>query len=125
MHGITLFPLWIGHTSGLTFMRLLIFLLAGHALCDYPLQGKFLSNGKNRMIPGIPWYQCLAAHVFIHAGMVLLITHSITLALVELVIHTASDYSKGRNWIGFNVDQSIHFGCKLAWAAIATFVTLP
>lgn len=34
-------------------------LIAGHFLCDYPLQGDFLSKAKNRVnpIPGVPWYQ--------------------------------------------------------------------
>jgi hypothetical protein len=100
-------------------LRLLIFLFGGHALCDYPLQGDFLSQGKNRLLKGIPWYQCLASHVFIHAAMVLLVTGSATLALAEMVIHALTDYSKGRGWINFNQDQAIHFACKILWAWLA------
>lgn len=35
-----------------------LMLLAGHALCDYPLQGDFLAKAKNRAapLPGVPWY---------------------------------------------------------------------
>ena len=29
------------------FIERLILLFAGHALCDYPLQGDFLAKGKN------------------------------------------------------------------------------
>lgn len=99
--------------------RMSLLLFAGHALCDYPLQGDFLSQGKNRLLKGIPWYQCLWSHALIHAGMVLLVTRSLTLALAELVIHAATDYSKGRHWISFNTDQGIHFACKLIWAVCA------
>jgi hypothetical protein len=100
------------------FTRLLILLFAGHALCDGPLQGTFLSNGKNRQIPGVPWYQCLGCHALIQAGMVLVITNSIWLAIAELIIHAATDYAKGLNWISGAADQGIHFGCKLLWAII-------
>jgi len=95
-------------------------LCAGHALCDYPLQGDFLAKGKNHKapIPGVPWYQCLLAHALIHAGMVLLITHSVWLALAELVIHTATDYAKCDGRITFNQDQAIHYFCKILWAVI-------
>lgn len=107
-------------------MNVLFLLFAGHALCDYPLQGDFLARGKNptNPIPGIPWQQCLFAHSLIHAGMVLVITQSLWLASAELVIHAATDYAKCVGWFGaapakaFNVDQAIHFGCKIVWALI-------
>jgi len=110
-----------------TLARLLL-LLAGHALCDYPLQGDFLARGKNRTAPiaGIPWWQCLTAHALIHAGMVYLVTRSLWFALAELVIHWLTDYSRCEGWFGsgssttnaraFNIDQAIHVACKIAWA---------
>lgn len=108
----------------------LLLLFAGHALCDYPLQGDFLAKGKNHLKPisGIPWYQCLFAHALIHSGMVFLITKSLWLALAELAIHAATDYAKCAGWFGgqyfgtegfnqraFNIDQAIHFASKIAW----------
>jgi hypothetical protein len=103
-------------------MPVLLLLFAGHALCDYPLQGDFLARGKNHTapLPGVPWYQCLAAHSLIHAGAVVLITHSPWLALAELVIHAATDHAKCAGHISFNVDQAIHYGCKVLWWLIAT-----
>ncbi|AGG91233.1 MULTISPECIES: DUF3307 domain-containing protein [unclassified Sulfitobacter] len=94
-------------------------LVAGHALCDYPLQGEFLANGKNHRapIPGAPWYQLLAAHSAIHAGAVFLITGSLTLALLEFAAHTAIDYTKCDGKIGFNADQALHILCKVIWVA--------
>lgn len=102
------------------FIRLLLLLCAGHALCDYPLQ-RFLSEAKNHMkpIPGVPAWQALLAHCFIHMGMVLLITNSIPLAVAELVIHFYTDEAKCDNRISFSQDQAIHYGCKILWAMIA------
>ena len=101
---------------------LIILLFAGHALCDYPLQGDFLSRGKNPANHvGVPWYWCLSAHALIHAGMVLLVTRYISLALGEFVIHSVTDYSKVKGWISCDTDQYIHFGCKLVWALLAVW----
>lgn len=101
-------------------MRILLLLFAGHALCDYPLQGDFLARGKNHTapFPGLPSWQLLLAHCFIHMGMVLLITNSIWMALAELVIHYATDYAKCDGRINFNQDQAIHYGCKILWAVL-------
>jgi hypothetical protein len=56
----------------MTLEFMVIALLAGHALADYPLQGDFLSKAKNRAapIPGVPYWQALGAHVAIHGAFV-------------------------------------------------------
>jgi hypothetical protein len=97
-------------------MNLLLLLLAGHAVCDYPLQGDFLARGKNHMdpIPGIPWWQCLAAHSMIHAGMVTLLTDW-HFGVMEFALHFLIDHNKCRGKFGFNTDQALHVGCKLLW----------
>lgn len=103
----------------------IILLFAGHALCDYPLQGDFLARGKNHKapLPDVPWYQCLFAHAMIHAGMVLVITEKPWMAIAELVIHAATDYAKCAGWFGkpyaaFNMDQAIHYVTKVLWAIL-------
>ena len=95
-------------------------LVCAHALCDYPLQGDFLARGKNHTapIPGIPWWHCLFAHSAIHAGAVMLITGSMTLAVLELIAHTLIDHNKCAGRIGYNMDQALHILCKLAWVHI-------
>lgn len=102
----------------------LILLIAAHALCDYPLQGDFLSRGKNHTapIPGIPWWQAMWAHSAIHAGAVQIITGIWLLSVAEFVIHFATDRAKCAGWISFNTDQAIHITCKLCWAVIAWMV---
>lgn len=98
----------------------ILLLFAGHALCDYPLQGDFLARGKNHKNPilGIPSWQMLLAHALIHSGMVYLITRSLWFALAELAIHAATDYAKCDGRISFNQDQAIHYTCKLLWAVL-------
>lgn len=96
----------------------LFLLLGSHAVCDYPLQGDFLARGKNHKapIPGIPWYQCLAAHAMIQALGVYLVTRSLPLALAELACHAVIDHGKCDGLYGFNADQFLHIACKVLWA---------
>lgn len=103
---------------------LLIALVAGHALCDYPLQGDFLARAKNRTapIPGVPWWQALTAHASIHAGFVAIVTGIWWLGAAEFLVHWLTDDAKCRGKIGFNADQAIHIACKLLWFAIAVVV---
>lgn len=101
----------------------LLLLIAGHALCDYPLQGQFLSDAKNhRKNSAWGWKKALFAHSSIHAGMVLLVTGSTLLAVSEWIIHAITDWLKCDERISSNVDQSIHYGCKILWAIAAVYL---
>lgn len=99
-------------------MVTLYWLIVGHFVGDYPLQGDFLARAKNHKapLPGAPWYQCLAAHAIIQGGVVAFVTGSVTLGICETVIHTGIDYAKSDGEIGFNVDQALHILCKVLWA---------
>ena len=101
-------------------MTILWWMLVGHAVCDYPLQGDFLARGKNHKapMPGVPWYQCLAAHALIQGGAVALVTGSVALGVAEVAAHGFIDFGKCQGWYGFNADQALHVVCKLAWLAI-------
>lgn len=109
------------------FFTTLFLLIIGHAVADYPLQGDFLARGKNHTnpIPGVPWYQCLAAHCFIHAGAVYMVTGSVFLAACELVIHCFIDYSKCNGDIDYNVDQLFHVLTKVVLALIFVYGWMP
>ncbi len=105
------------------FLPLLIMfgaMLVCHALADYPLQGDFLSKAKNRSapIPGVPWWQALAAHGLIHAGAVAWVSGLWWLGAAEFVVHVVTDDAKCRGRINFNQDQAIHVGSKLVWVAL-------
>ncbi|HEX7991407.1 MAG TPA: DUF3307 domain-containing protein [Stenotrophomonas sp.] len=97
-----------------------VLLIVGHALADYPLQGEFLSRAKNRFspLPGVPWYQALAAHAVIHGGMVGCITGSILLGVFETLAHALIDDLKCGHRISYNVDQLLHVLCKLLWVGL-------
>ncbi len=104
---------------------ILIALLGGHFIADYPLQGDFLSKAKNRTapIPGIPWWQALGAHSFIHGAIVALLTGIWWLGFAEAVVHWFTDDAKCRGKLTFNQDQAIHLVCKMAWFVI--WVSVP
>jgi hypothetical protein len=103
-------------------LTLLILLLVGHALADYPLQGDFLAKAKFGTIPGIPGWYALATHSVIHAGFVLWFTDSVILAGVEFVAHYIIDTLKINNRINFMVDQALHIACKLGYVAVVLYV---
>jgi hypothetical protein len=98
----------------------LFWLLVGHAVADYPLQGDFLARAKNHRqpLPGVPWQICLVAHALIHAGAVMAITHNLILALSELSCHIVIDFCKSEGWYGFAADQALHVVCKILWVAL-------
>ena len=112
---------WVTPHDFLTALFLLCF---GHSLADYPLQGQFLSDGKNRhtAIGKLFWPYYLSSHATIHAGFVFIITGSLYLALAEFVVHGTTDWMKCEGKIGMRIDQIVHYGCKIAWAAVAIWV---
>ena len=99
-------------------IELLAKLLIAHAVCDYPLQGDFLSKAKNPSAPisGVPWQWAMASHAAIHAGAVWALTGSAWLALFEFVAHASIDYLKCVGVLTFSQDQWLHVICKVVWA---------
>lgn len=100
---------------------MLFFLIVGHFLADYPLQGDFLATAKNRNteLGKIFWRHALTAHAMIHAGFVAIITGSIFLGLAEALIHGYTDFLKCEGRISLNQDQAVHIGCKVLWVIVA------
>ena len=107
-------------TTGQPFLDLFALMVFAHALGDYPLQGEFLSRAKNRAnpVPGVPWYQALAAHSIIQGGLVGLVTGSLWLGLAETVAHAVIDDAKCTGKLAFNQDQALHIACKIVWVAV-------
>jgi sulfite exporter TauE/SafE len=95
----------------------LFWMLVGHALADYPLQGDWMARAKNPTLEPDIWPGVMTSHCLIHAGAVLLATGSAGLAIAEYVSHFAIDYLKCKGRISYNVDQSAHVFCKLVWWA--------
>lgn len=107
-------------------------LLLGHALADFPLQGTFLAVGKDRHAdlsavtggrqwPPHVWIYCLTIHCLIQASAVWIVTGSVTLSLVEFVLHWFIDLAKNEKLTGFYTDQVLHILCKVAYAALILF----
>jgi hypothetical protein len=53
---------------------------------------------------------------------VLIITGSPYLALAEFTVHGTTDWMKCEGKIGMLIDQTVHYGCKIVWAAVAIWV---
>lgn len=109
-------------------IEMLFWLLVAHSLADYPLQGEYLAAAKRRNSGhATPWWIALTAHSLIHAGFVAFFTSSILLGMCEFFAHWYIDYSKCEGWWpmrkaddrAFTIDQGLHVGCKLAWAALS------
>lgn len=100
----------------------LLWMLIGHAVADFPLQGDWLAKAKNPtldLVPGeVIWPGALAAHCAIHAGAVKLATGSWMLALFEFIAHFIIDRNKCDGLFGYNVDQALHVACKVVWWAL-------
>jgi len=107
--------------------EMMLALIVGHALADYPLQGDFLAKAKNRSapIPGVPWWQAMWAHSAIHGGVVGLITGIWWLGVAEFVVHFLIDDAKCTGKIGFNRDQFLHIAAKGWWLAAAVYLGAP
>lgn len=106
-------------------LELLVALICAHFICDYPLQGDFLSKAKSRWapVPGVPWYQAMVAHAAIHGAAVWLLTTIWWLGLAEAVAHALIDDQKCRGRLTFNQDQMAHGFCKVVW--LMTAILLP
>jgi len=100
------------------FIITLFLLLGWHALADFPLQGQYLSEAKNRNTTTgrYVWKWALFMHGLIHGLGVYLITGSFPLALVEVIVHIRVDYLKCENALTFNQDQSVHVFFKVIYA---------
>lgn len=115
----------------MTGLELFLLMVFGHYLGDFALQSKFVSDGKDctKPIPGVPWKQVLMAHAGIHGGLVGIsvavaglshpqILHwAVVFGVSEALVHFYIDEGKCQKMFGWNVDQSLHFLCKFAWAA--------
>lgn len=105
------------------FIALLLLLIAGHLIADYPLQGDAIAVGKNRTIDparfGVPWYYWMVSHAATHGMAVGLATGSVWLGLMETIAHFAIDAGKCEKLYGLHADQILHLACKIAIALIA------
>lgn len=108
-------------------LTLFVALMVGHALADYPLQGDFLARAKNPAapIPGVPWWQAMAAHAVIHGGFVGALTGFWVLGVLEAMSHAMIDYAKCRGLVGYNTDQALHVACKALWVLGALAMSRP
>jgi hypothetical protein len=99
-------------------LDLLILLILGHFLVDFPLQGDKMAVEK---CPGkdvtLNWRWWLSAHAATHGFMVAVLTGVPILGLAETLIHGLIDFGKCRFGYKLIVDQALHWACKIIWVA--------
>lgn len=106
-----------------TALILIWWLIVGHAVADFSLQGEVMAKFKNRrnhpdsnQVPH--WLYWSGAHALEHGACVALATGSVVLGLCETLSHWVIDFGKCENWYGPHVDQGLHLVCKLTWVLI-------
>ena len=102
---------------------MLFWLLVGHAVADYPLQAGPMATEKCRhstsdLQKSVPWYYWLTAHALIHGGTVFWATGSLSLGLLETIVHWLIDLAKCEGWFGIHIDQALHIACKVVWCVL-------
>ena len=115
-------------TGVVSALFLLFAFTIGHAFADFPLQGDFLSRGKNnappppladgKACPANLWVYLMSAHCLIHAGFVWIIGGYAILAVVEFILHWLIDVVKCEGHTSFATDQWLHILTKVAYVAI-------
>lgn len=129
------FPL-AAPTGSLSAFVLFFAFVIGHAFADFPLQGDFLSRGKNRNSPPPPladgrasptnlWVYLMSAHCLIHAGFVWAICGCPLLALAEFILHWIIDLAKCEGRTSFATDQWMHIGTKAVYVGLLWAGVLP
>ena len=97
-------------------LDLLILLLLGHFLGDYPLQGDKMAVEK---CPGcdkpMNWRWWLLAHSATHGFIVACLTGIPSIGLAEVGAHAVIDYGKCKLRYSLLVDQALHWLCKVCW----------
>ena len=117
---LTIWPVWLG---GLV---LFFAFVVGHAVADFGLQSAFLAGAKVPPKPGerkggeldTIWIHALTAHALIHGGVVWLIAGSPLFGLIETGLHLIIDYLKSTDRFNFNIDQILHYSCKVAYVIV-------
>lgn len=101
-------------------MERLFWLLAAHALADFPLQGDFLARAKDHTTElGRSWWPiALPAHALIHGAFVARVTGSVRLGWVETVAHLLIDRAKCEGKTNIYQDQAMHVACKVAYVLV-------
>ena len=96
------------------------YLVAAHALLDFPLQGEQTAINKNpnsntELQKSVPWYYWMGSHAILHGAAVTIITNSLVCGLGEVLAHFVIDLNKCNGRYSIHVDQFLHILCKMFW----------
>lgn len=104
-------------------LHILFYLIAAHALFDFPLQGEAVAINKNRNLKTelqkhVPWFYWMGAHSLCHGLAVAVITNCVWFGLAETIAHFVIDFGKCEQKYSIHIDQALHILCKIVWVLI-------
>lgn len=111
-------------------ITVLVLLLMVHFVLDFPLQGDTTALQKNpttenSLAAAVPWTYWALAHACMHAlGVFLVLSQvmspdiAVLAAMIELLVHAVTDWCKCLKFFSIHVDQGIHVGTKIVFAAV-------
>jgi hypothetical protein len=79
---------------------------------------KFCPAGQ---VPQKMWVYALTSHALMHGAAVWFVTGSFTFFLAETAAHWLIDFGKCDNRYGIHLDQGMHIGLKVLYAALITW----
>lgn len=100
------------------FLTKVFWLVVGHFICDYILQGDTVAREKNplsatELQAAVPWFYWMTAHSLAHGAVVAVVMGSPVWGLAEAVTHFTIDYLKCRKFISIHEDQALHLVVKM------------
>ncbi|MCE9534069.1 MAG: DUF3307 domain-containing protein [Planctomycetes bacterium] len=99
---------------------MLFYLIAAHALMDFPMQAGPIAveksrHSKSELQKQVPWYYWLTAHALCHGLAVAYIMNSVGFGILETVAHWVIDFAKCEGWTSTRLDQLLHILCKVIY----------
>ena len=105
------------------FFYYIMLLIIFHLIGDFVFQPTYVVSGKedfeNKNIDHKWW---IISHSSLHGFLVLLATGVDILALLEIFVHSFTDYYKCKGKYSFSTDQIIHFASKIVWSYTAYII---
>ena len=110
----------------IAFLSRLFLLCVGHAFSDVAFQTEWMAVNKHRRrLPTVTeekstalWVFALTAHALVNAGVVIIITGSVPLGVLEFVAHWLIDFGKTEGWYNLITDQALHLTSKIVWCIL-------
>lgn len=72
-------------------------------------------HSRTELQKAVPWFYWLTAHSLVHGGAIYLVTRSVTLGVIETILHWIIDFVKCEGWTSIHTDQFLHVACRVLY----------